>query len=126
MYLQLVLNLKSKFIHCDFKQISRSENNHADSLANLVLAVEYQFRREILVKHITEPIIQRSGGEVLHLETSLGWRDPIITYLRDGVLHDDRAKTQHLATKYILLGDLLYKKSYSKLHRSLSEVSRTR
>ena len=48
-YLQLVLALKSKFFHCDFKQVPRSENNHADSLATLALAVDFQFRREIPV-----------------------------------------------------------------------------
>jgi len=48
-----------------------------------------------------------------------GWRDPIIAYLKDGTLPDDRAealKLLHLATKYVLLGDVLYKKSYFKFH----------
>jgi len=39
--------------------------------------------------------------------------------LKDEVLLNNRAeaqKRQHLATRYILLGDILYKKSYSKLH----------
>jgi len=39
-YLQLTVNLKLKFHRCDFKQISRSKNNHADFLANLGSAVE--------------------------------------------------------------------------------------
>jgi len=42
-YLQIILSLKSKFLRCDFKQISRSKNNHANSLANLGSAVEHQF-----------------------------------------------------------------------------------
>jgi len=33
-YLQLVFSLKAKFSRCDFKRISRSENNHTDLLAN--------------------------------------------------------------------------------------------
>jgi len=39
--------------------------------------------------------------------------------LNDGSLFDDRAEEQkllHLAIRYTLLGDVLYKKSYSKLH----------
>jgi len=40
-YLQLILSLKLKFLRCDFRQISRSENNYADSLANLGSTVEY-------------------------------------------------------------------------------------
>ena len=43
-YLQIVFSLKSKFPHCDFKHVSRSENNHAESLANLASAVDYQFQ----------------------------------------------------------------------------------
>ena len=73
-------------------------------------ATEFQFRREIPVEHIANPSVQQPVGEVLHLDTSLGWRDPIIAYLKDGTLPDDRAevrKLQHLATKYTLLGDTL-------------------
>ena len=52
-----------------FKWVPRYENNHADSLANLGAATEFQFIREILVEHIINP----------SLDTSLGWRDLIIT-----------------------------------------------
>ena len=69
-YVQLVLGLKSKFLRCDFKQISRSENNHADSLANLGSTIKHQFRREIPVENITEPSIQQPGGKVLRLDNS--------------------------------------------------------
>ena len=43
----------------------------------------------------------------------------MIAYLKDGSFPDDRAKVQkllHLATRYTLFGDVLYKKSCSKLH----------
>jgi len=56
---------------------------------------------------------------VLRLDTSLGFRDPIIAYLKDGVMPNERVKTQklqHLITKYILLGEILYKQSYSEFH----------
>ena len=54
----------------------------------------------------------------MRLDTSPGWRDPIIIYLKDMTLPDDKVearKLQHLATRYTLLGDVLYKKSYFKL-----------
>jgi len=57
--------------------------------------------------------------EVLRLDISSGWRDSIIAYLKDGTIPDDRAEAQkllYLAARYMLLGDVLYKKSYSKLH----------
>ena len=48
-YLQLVLGLKSKILRCNFKWVPRSKNNHADSLANLGAATEFQFRTQIPV-----------------------------------------------------------------------------
>jgi len=44
---------------------------------------------------------------------------PHLSFLKDGTLPRDKAEThklQHLATRYILLVRLLYKKAYSKLH----------
>ena len=117
--LQLVLALKSKISRCNFKWVPRSENNHVDSLANLEAAIEFQYGQEIRVEHIANPSVQRPIGKVFCLDTLSGWRDPIITYLKDGSLPDDKADAQkllHLTTKYTLLGDILYKKSYSKLH----------
>jgi len=111
-YLQLVLKLKFKIPRCDFKWVPRSENNHADSLANLGEATKFQFRREIPIKHITNPSVQQPTGEVLGLDTSPKWRNPIIAYLKDGILPDDRVETrklQYLATQYILLGDTIQK-----------------
>jgi len=63
--------------------------------------------------------IQRSDGEVLRLDTSQEWRYLIIAYLKDWVLPSDKIKAQklqHLATSYILLGDIMYKKPFSKLY----------
>jgi len=55
---QLVFGLKSKIPRCDFKWVSRSENNHVDSLANLEAATEFQFIWEIFVEHIAKPSVQ--------------------------------------------------------------------
>ena len=85
----------------------------------LASAADFQFRREIPAEYILKPRIHKSDEEVLHLDAFLGWRDPIISYLKNETLSDDKAKAQklhHLATRYIILADLLYKKSYSKLH----------
>jgi len=88
-------------------------------LANLASTIEYQFQLEIPVEHISTPSIQRPDGEILRLDTSSGWRDPIIAYLKDETLPNDKVeaqKLQHMATRYTLMGDFLYKKSYFKLH----------
>jgi len=41
------------------------KNSHADSLATLVSAVDFQFRHEIPVEYIPEPSIHKSDEEVL-------------------------------------------------------------
>ena len=99
--------------------VPRSENNHGDSLTNLRATMKFQFIWEIPVRHIANLRVQQPTRKVLRLDTSLVWKDPIIAYLKDGTLPGDRAearKLQHLATKYILFGVTLYKKSYSSLH----------
>jgi len=118
-YLHLVLSLKSKLSCCDFKRVQSLKNNHANSLVNLTSATEYQFRQEIPVEHIAKPSIQRHDKEIHFLDSSPGWRDIIIAYLKDKTLPNDKAeaqKLQHMATRYVLIGDLLYKKSYCKLY----------
>ena len=71
-YLQLVLKLNSKIFLCDFKWVRKSKSNHADSLLNLGATMELQFRREIPVKHITNPSLQQAAGVVLRLDISPG------------------------------------------------------
>jgi len=77
-YLHLVLSLKAKFPVATLNEFLRSENNHVDSLANLASATKYQLRQENPLEHIPTPSIQRPDREILRLDTSLGWRDPII------------------------------------------------
>ena len=73
-YTHLVSRLKKKFDHCSFKQVPWSENNHADSLANLASAVEWQARREVPMDYIAKPSISIGREEALRLNISPGWR----------------------------------------------------
>lgn len=57
-YLHIILDLKSKFVRCDFKEISIADNNYANSLANLASTVKFQFIREVLAEHIPRPNIE--------------------------------------------------------------------
>ena len=118
-YLKVITSWKAKLSCCDFKQVLRSENNHADSLATLASTIDFQFRRDISVEHISKPSIHKPGEEVFRLDCFPGWRDPIISYLKNGTFPDykvEAQKLQHIATRYTLIGELLYKKSYSRLH----------
>jgi len=67
-----------------------------DSLANLGAATEFQFRKDIFIEYIANSSIHRPIREVLRLDTSPRWRDPIIAYLKDGSLPDERVEAQKL------------------------------
>jgi len=84
-------DLKAKFSRCNFKQISRFKNSYADSLSTLASAVDFQFRREIPVENIQKSSIHKPDEEVLRLDSSPGWRDPIISFLKDRMLPRDQA-----------------------------------
>ena len=106
-YLEIITAWKSKFSHCNFIQVQRSGTGKT-----LASVVNFQSRHMIHVKYIPKSSIHKSDEKVLRLDTSPGWRNPIIAYLKDGTLLRDKAeaqKLQHLTTRYILLGDLLYK-----------------
>ena len=112
--LKIVMTWKAKFSRCDFKQIPKSENRHTDSLATIASVVDFQFRPEIPVEHIPKPSIHKPDEKLLRLDSSWGWRDTIISFLKDGTLPEDKTETQklqHLATRYILLGE-----SYTRSH----------
>jgi len=65
-------------------------------LATLASVVDFQFRREIPAEYISKRHIHKFDEEVLLLDISLGWRDPIIAYLKDGTLPRDKAEAQKL------------------------------
>jgi len=85
----------------------------------LQLILKLKSKNPPMQLQVGSQVCKQPTGEVLRLDTSPGWRSPIIFYLKEGSLPDDRVevwKLQHLATRYVLFGDILYKKSYSNLH----------
>jgi hypothetical protein len=52
--------------------------------------MEFQFRREIPIEYIPHPSIDRSGPEAIRLDTSPGWREPIILYLKYKILPENK------------------------------------
>ena len=118
----------------NLKSLDATSNGSSDlktitpSLANLEVAIEFLFRCKILIEHITNSNVHRPIKEVIRLDTSLGWRDPIITYLKDGSFPNDKAEAQklillpsiHTPRRY-LIQEILLQASC----RPLPEVPRT-
>ena len=48
------------------------------------------------VEHIANPSVQQPTTEIIRLDTLLGWRDPIMAYLKDGTPSNDKVEVRKL------------------------------
>ncbi|XP_065631241.1 uncharacterized protein LOC136068256 [Quercus suber] len=109
---------QSKFEFFSLLHVPRSSNAHADSLATLATSSEQDLPRVILVENFHEPT--GTGGDAVRvhqIRDSLCWMDPIIKFLKDDILLEERGeadKIRRKATRFWLSEDQkLYKRSYS-------------
>ena len=106
-YLSKVKRFVKKFKEASFVQLPREENMEANALAKTALAggamdecdrVQYMPSIDLL--------------EVQQIEGEENWMTPIIVYLKDGRLPEDKDETRKLrirAAKYVLIDEVLYK-----------------
>ena len=75
--------------------------------------------KKVLVEYLPQPSTETKSDEVL--ETHLGtpepcWMDPILAYLRDGVLPADKKEARRIlyrAANYTMIDGTLYKRGLS-------------
>ncbi|XP_059670727.1 uncharacterized protein LOC132316237 [Cornus florida] len=116
-YLQKVKELKNHFQRFLIHQIPREENGKADALARLATALEPEINKNIPLEYLDElSISQERQIEVQQAILSVEWADPIIRYIKDGVLPTDRVEAQKVkirAARYTLIKGVFYKRSFS-------------
>ena len=110
---------------------SAESNSHADALANLASVVEAGNKRTVEVETLEKPSIElQPPRQVLCLDFGPSWMDPIIGYLRDDRLFEDKNKAHIIKLKaarfWLSPNDRLYKKLYTRpylqcIHRSKVE-----
>ncbi|KAL0409949.1 UNVERIFIED_CONTAM: Retrovirus-related Pol polyprotein from transposon opus [Sesamum latifolium] len=112
-YLQQIANLKTKFHHFQIIQIPREENAKADSLSKLASSIEDCRTRHIIIHYLPEA---RTPLAVQPITTGEDWRTPIIKWIEEGLLPENRweaARLKTRATRFIIQEHILYKKSYT-------------
>ncbi|KAL0447890.1 UNVERIFIED_CONTAM: Ribonuclease HI, partial [Sesamum latifolium] len=112
-YLQQIADLKTKFHHCQIIQIPREENAKADSLSKLASSLEDCRTRHITIYYLLEA---RTPLAVQPITTGEDWRTPIIKWIEEGLLSENRweaARLKTRATRFIIQEHILYKKSYT-------------
>ncbi|XP_030931230.1 uncharacterized protein LOC115957146 [Quercus lobata] len=110
-YLNRVKRLIKRSKEANFFQIPREENMEADALANVAST-------DGLVDELDEVQYMSTIDlpEVQQIEGEGNWMTPIIAYLRDGRLPEEKDEVRKLriiSTKYVLIDEVLYKRDFS-------------
>ncbi|XP_027181756.1 uncharacterized protein LOC113780142 [Coffea eugenioides] len=112
-YLSKVHQLIAHFESFEIQKIPRSQNKRADAFSRLVSTSFSDLNKTVLVEVLAEPGYL---GEVVYpVYPENTWMGPLIRFLSQGELPDDRAesrKLQRKAARYALRQNLLYKRSY--------------
>ncbi|XP_050258937.1 uncharacterized protein LOC126703927 [Quercus robur] len=111
-YLSRVMRLVKRFEKADFVQIPREENVEADTIAKEASADE-SLEKSDEVQYM--PSID--AQEVQQVDDRESWMTPIISYLKDGRLpeeKDEARKVRVRSARYVLMNEVLYKRGFSQ------------
>ncbi|KAL5560630.1 hypothetical protein UlMin_036841 [Ulmus minor] len=96
-------------------QVLRAKNANADALARLATGLEEHLLKTVPIEILETPSIDKSeqvGSIVIHP----CWMDPIISFLHDGTLPEDKFEARRFryrSAHYFLEKGKLYKKGFS-------------
>ena len=114
-YLERVREIIPTFGSFDIRQIPRSKNARTDLLSKLATLALAELPKEVFFEVLKCPSMEESQS-VMEISHEPNWIDPLVTYLKDGVLPPDAKEARKLknqASRYILYEGKLYKRSYS-------------
>uniref|UniRef100_A0A2N9I0I0 Uncharacterized protein n=1 Tax=Fagus sylvatica TaxID=28930 RepID=A0A2N9I0I0_FAGSY len=116
-YLLKVQTAMTDFETVRVEQIGRNLNNHADALAKLASVLSADFKRFIPIETLTTPNIDQPANYINTITVGPCWMDPYVTYLKEGVLPEQKKEAEIIrrkAARFWLSKDLkLYRRSFS-------------
>ncbi|XP_050290054.1 uncharacterized protein LOC126728235 [Quercus robur] len=104
-------NLEVKFI-----QIPREENKCTNHLAKAASA-EFMLVPEHVLSFVQVSSLIDDGTNVQEVDIECNWTTPLISYLRAGVLPNEKGAARKLkvqASRFVLIKDVLYKRGFSQ------------
>ncbi|GKA20338.1 reverse transcriptase domain-containing protein [Tanacetum coccineum] len=116
-YLEKAKSLISDFTNFSISQVPRSKNKKADALSKIASTSFAHLSKQVLVEVLKEKSIQEEEVATVVEEEGPTWMTPIMEYLKDGTLPDDRKEASKLrikARQYELLEGVLYRRSFLK------------
>ncbi|GJW76532.1 reverse transcriptase domain-containing protein [Tanacetum coccineum] len=116
-YLEKVKSLVSGFANFSISQVPRSKNKKADALSKIASTSFAHLSKQVLVEILKEKSIQEKEVTTVVEEDGLTWMTPIIEYLKEGTLPEDKKEASKLrikARQYELWEGVLYRRSFLK------------
>ena len=96
-YLSQVKRLQSDFDLFSLSHVSRSGNNHADSLAALATSSAGGLSRIILIEHLDKANKVAKGTVHMHeVKMGLSWMDPIVRFLKNDILTEEKSEAEKI------------------------------
>ncbi|GKD96069.1 reverse transcriptase domain-containing protein [Tanacetum coccineum] len=114
-YLEKDKNLINDFANFSISQVPRSKNKKADALSEIASTSFAHLSKQVLVEVLKEKSIQEKEVATVVEEEGPTWMTPIVEYLRDGTLPDDKKEASKLrikARQYELVEGVLYIRSF--------------
>ncbi|XP_075475888.1 uncharacterized protein LOC142514743 [Primulina tabacum] len=110
-YLRLIRAQAESFMDWSIEQVPREENSEADALAKMAASLSEVNTREVL--HITRLVLSTEEEASPMPEDS--WMTPLIAYITNHELPEDKARAQKIkrqAPRFVLLNKILYRISF--------------
>ena len=116
-YILVTKELMEEFEKVEIVQVERAQNAHADALANLAFAIEFGMSRTVEFGSIDKPSINRERiPQVACTELGQSWMDPIVAYLKDDVLPEEKKEAHKVCLKAVRFclssSGKMYRKSF--------------
>ncbi|GKC02780.1 reverse transcriptase domain-containing protein, partial [Tanacetum coccineum] len=107
-YLEKAKSLISGFANFSISQVPRSKNKKADALSKIASTSFAHLSKQVLVKVLKEKSIQEEEVATVVEEEGPTWMTPIMEYLKNGTLPDDRKEASKLRTRKAQVFDSHY------------------
>src|ERR1044071_1873941 len=81
------------------EQVSRTINKQADALSKLASLTFAHLTKKVLVEVFREPSIDDKEVQDIVTETESTWMTPIMSYLKEGKLPDNKQEAKRLSSR---------------------------
>jgi len=125
-YKEIILKILIYFEKYQLKNIPRNNNRLVDAMASAasLIPIEVEGREaNFIIKNLGTPSIVDEKSKMVYVAQKVGyevspWYQDIFKYLRDNFIDAtldkrEQIRMKRLATKYLIIGDILYKRSFN-------------